>query len=78
MSKGIDVWQIAKEIEEYSVPETRKEIEEFISSLNGQSFTPGEIIEKVIGPLIGKVGTANKAFTIELVQRVVDELQKDD
>lgn len=76
--KQIDVWQIAKEIEEHSVPETRKEIEDFISSLNGQSMTQGEIIEKIIGPLIGIASTANKAFTIDLVQRVVDELQKDD
>lgn len=72
----IDVWQLASEIEKVSDPETRKEIEEFVSTINGKSMTPGEIVQNVVGPVIGITNTANKKFTIDLVQAVVDELQK--
>lgn len=74
----IDVREIAKQIDEKRVPENRKQIEEFIGSIQGQTMSPGEIIQNVIGPLIGMVNSANKLFTIELVQKVVDELEKED
>lgn len=78
MANKIDVLELAKKIEKYQVPETRKEIEELISSINGQSMSAGEIIEKIVGPLVGIVSTSNRIFTIELLQNVVDELQKDE
>lgn len=73
----IDVWKIASELENEHVPKVRKEVEEFINSLNGQSLESGEIIEKVIFPLLGINVKSNKEFTIKLVQKVIDELQKD-
>lgn len=76
MSK-IDVLELASEIEKVSVPETRKEIEDLVASINGKSMTPGEIVQDVISPLIGITSSANKRFTIELLQRTIDELQKD-
>lgn len=72
-----DVWKIASEIEKEHVPKVRKEIEEFVNSLHGQKFDSGEIIEKVIAPLIGITNVANKEFTIKLLQRTIDELQKE-
>ena len=75
--KNIDVWKLAAEIEEVSVPQTQKEIENFINSMNGKTMSVGEIIQEVIAPLVGITNTANKKFTIELLQRTIDELQKD-
>lgn len=72
--KKIDVYKIVEEFEKEHVEETRAQIEDYIQSINGQNMQPGEIIEKVVAPLIGITNSANKVFTIELVQRVVDEL----
>lgn len=74
MSK-IDVWEIASKIEKETVPQAQKEIENFVNSMNGKSLQPGEIIQEMIAPLIGKVNTANKEFTIRLIQDVVNELE---
>lgn len=73
----IDVWKLASEIEKESVPQVRQETEEHIDSLDGQSMTPSEIIEKVIIPMFGISSNANKKFTIDLIERVLDELEKD-
>lgn len=73
----IDVWKIVAEIEKESVPETRKKIEDFVSTVNGKSYSPGEIVEKVVAPVIGITNMANKQFTVNLIERVVAELQKD-
>lgn len=73
----IDVWKIATEIEKDHVPKVRKEIEEFVNSLHGQTLDISEFMEKVIIPLIGKSNASNKEFTINLLQRTIDELQKD-
>lgn len=72
----IDIWKIASELEKEHVPKARKDIEEFVNSLHGQSFDSSEIIEKVIAPLIGKTSSSNKEFTINLLQRTIDELQR--
>ena len=76
MSK-IDIWQIVSEIEKESVPNVQKQIEEHIDSINGQSMNQNEIIEKVVIPIFGISSTANKKFTVDLIERVVDELEKD-
>ncbi|MCM3411259.1 hypothetical protein [Metabacillus litoralis] len=71
---NIDVMKLAEELEIAIGEKTRSEIENFIESINGQSFSTSEVISKVIGPLIGITGQANRIFTIELLQKVVDEL----
>lgn len=76
MSK-IDVWEIASEIEKVSVPEVRKELETFVNSLDGKSIPSSEIIQEVVIPLIGISSSGNKKFTLDVIQAVVDELQKE-
>lgn len=76
MSK-IDVWEIASEIEKVSVPEVRKELETFVNSLDGKSIPSSEIIQEVVIPLIGISSAGNKKFTLDVIQAVVDELQKE-
>lgn len=71
MNKEIDVWEIAKSIEEYHVPQVREEIEEYVNSKNGKIGTQ-EILE-----LMGIGSRINKEFTIKLIQDTIDQLHKD-
>lgn len=70
MSK-IDVWEIAKNIEDFHVPQVRKEIEEFVKSKDNKIGIQ-EIIE-----LNSITNRSNREFTIKLIQDTIDQLQKD-
>lgn len=73
----INVWQIVSEIEKETVPINQKEVADFINSVSGKSYDPSEIMQEIVAPLIGITNKNNRLFTIELVERVVTELQKD-
>ncbi len=73
----VDVWQIVSDIEEETVSKNQKEIEDFINSVSGKPYSPSEIIQEIIAPLIGITNKNNRLFTVELIERVVNELQKD-
>ena len=72
----IDVIEIAQTIESAIIPESQQQIMDLIDSINGQTFTSGEIIEKVIGPLIGITNASNRKFTVALIQEVVNQLEE--
>lgn len=74
--KGVDVWTIAEDIEKKTASENQQQIIDFIDGVNGKTFTQSEMIEKVVAPIIGIVNANNRNFTIDLIQQVVDDLQK--
>ncbi len=76
--KKIDVFELAQEIEERSNADFEKAIQEIVDSLKGRSLTANQIIEELVAPSIGMVSTQSKVFTVELLQKVVNELSKDD
>ncbi|PEO53490.1 hypothetical protein [Bacillus wiedmannii] len=77
MKTNIDVMALAKEIESKNREANLIDVEEFIERINGQSMTPGDIIQKIVAPLIGIKLSHQNQFTIELLQKVVDEINSE-
>lgn len=67
----IDVWEIAKKIEESHVHQIREEIEELVDSKD-RKIGMQEIIE-----VIGISNRSSREFTIKLLQDTIDQLQQD-
>ncbi|EJS72929.1 hypothetical protein [Bacillus cereus] len=75
MKTKIDVIELAKEIQKETIEIQRQEVEEFINQFNGQTMDVNSIIQDIVAPLIGKVSANQTLFTVELIQRVVDQLE---
>ncbi|MEH7374914.1 hypothetical protein [Neobacillus drentensis] len=76
--KSIDVVALAKEVEENNLSYFQEKIEEHINSLNEQQMNLNETLEKVVAPAIVMVSEHSRVFTVQLLQKVVDELSKND
>ncbi|MGN4667979.1 hypothetical protein ACTFRP_19505 [Bacillus cereus group sp. MYBK234-1] len=77
MSKNIDVFALAKEIESKNKESDLIDLEELLDRINGIPMTPDDIIQKIIVPLIGMRLSQQNQFTIELLQKVVDEINSE-
>jgi hypothetical protein len=78
--KDIDVSEIAKRLFDLHQPFALEEIEKLVDEkFNGKSIpleNLGSEILMMVAELIGKIQAQNYKFMIDLVQSVVDELQK--
>ncbi|MGG2943020.1 hypothetical protein ABEO51_07845 [Bacillus safensis] len=76
--KNIDVYALAQKIDKEINEIYRKETEQFINSVNGKAMDASEILSEIVAPLIGMSNAKNREFTIDLIQKVVDELNSED
>ena len=74
--ENIDVWKLASEIHFENKERTKKEFDEFLMNIHGKTFSQEEMIEKVIAPMIDIVNANNVAFTVDVIQKVVNQLNK--
>ncbi|MEM5607728.1 hypothetical protein AAHH76_12270 [Bacillus toyonensis] len=77
MNKNIDVMSLAQEIERKNKEVNLNEIEEFVDQINGKTMDSNEILQKIVAPLIGIRSSQERLFTIELIQKVVDEINSE-
>ncbi|HGO9421114.1 TPA: hypothetical protein ACLBZ1_003780 [Bacillus cereus] len=77
MNKNIDVMSLAQEIERKNKEFNLNEIAEFIDQFNGKTMDSNEILQKIVAPLIGMRSSQERLFTIELIQKVVDEINSE-
>lgn len=76
-TNNIDVYKLVEEVEKEHIPQQRERIEEFIDSVEGKTYSAGEVLTEVINPIIGIVSTYDRIFTAKLIQRVLDECSKE-
>lgn len=80
--KNIDVTEIAFRLQSIRNPLETEEIEKMINEeINGRAINQQNMVAEIIyivGKIIGRARTQDRIFMTDLIQTVVDELQKMD
>ncbi|MED1128847.1 MULTISPECIES: hypothetical protein [Bacillus subtilis group] len=75
--KNIDVNSLAQELEEQLSKDLPIEVSKIIDSQKGKAMDTKQFFNEIVVPVIGTVSAMNRRYTINLIQKVVDELNSD-